>query len=116
MRDRLRTAVDVALGAAVTGWRGARRRAAGLAEAGRASRERLQERVDRETETWRESGREQINEVEERVREETTRVLHGMHLVTREDLEDLSRRITQLQTRLAEIERRVTDPDAGNRE
>ncbi|KPV40121.1 hypothetical protein AN478_08220 [Thiohalorhabdus denitrificans] len=116
MRERLRTAVDVALGAAVTGWRGARRRAAGLAETGRASRERFQERVDRETETWRESGRESIHEVEERVREESTRVLHGMHLVTREDLEGLTRRITQLQARVAEMERRMADSDTGNRE
>ncbi|HKJ88487.1 MAG TPA: hypothetical protein VKA48_08265 [Gammaproteobacteria bacterium] len=114
MRERLRTALDITLGATLTGWRRVQRQAGELAETGKAGRERIQARLDRDTETWREAGHEQLGEAEERVREELTRVLRGMHLVTREDLNRINRQITQLQARAAELERRVEEEEEGS--
>ncbi|MFA9462059.1 hypothetical protein [Thiohalorhabdus methylotrophus] len=116
MRERLRNAMDMSLGAALTGWRRVQRRAGDLAETGRAGRERMQARLDRETESWRETGREQIQDLEGRIREEVNRVLRGMNLVTREELERLNRQVAQLQSRLAELERESPPSERGTGE
>jgi len=107
MFRRLQTAADIALGAAVSGWRRVRHRAEDYAETGRASRGRLGDRVERETETWRESGREQLSAAEERVREELERAFRRAHLVPRSEQEALNRELRRLQARLANLEAQV---------
>jgi BMFP domain-containing protein YqiC len=104
MFRRLQTAADIALGAAVSGWRRARGSARRYAEQGRESRSRLGERVSRETDAWRESSREQWHSVEDRVREELERALRRAHVVTRGDQAALSRQLRQLQARVANLE------------
>lgn len=107
MRERLRQAADIAFGAAITGWRGLRRRAGEYARTGRSSRERVQERLARETDAWRETGQEQLDWAEERVRDEVSRILRRAHLVTREEKEATERELNRLRARVAELETRL---------
>ena len=107
MFRRLQTAADIALGAAVTGWRRFRQRTDAYASTGRESRSRILDRVDRETDAWRESGREQMQSVEDRVREEMDRALQRAHLVTRSEQAELGRQLRQLQARVANLEARL---------
>ena len=116
MFRRIQTAADIAMGAAVTGWRRVRRRAERYAETGRQSRSRVRDSLERETDAWRESGREQLGSVEDRVREELERGLQRAHLVTRSDQEEVARQLRQLQARLANIEARLAEGGPGDGE
>ncbi|MFB6261792.1 MAG: hypothetical protein ABEJ96_09820 [Thiohalorhabdaceae bacterium] len=104
MFRRLRKAADVALGATVTGWRRVRQNADLYADAGQESRSRIRERLERETEAWRETGREQLAPVDDRIREELERALHSAHLVTHSEQAELGRQLRQLQARVANLE------------
>lgn len=109
MFRRLKTAGDIALGAAVSGWRRVRGRAERYAEAGRETRGRLGTRVGRETQAWRESAREGLAPVEDRIREELERGLRRANLVTHTEQAELGRQLRQLQARLANLEARVAN-------
>ena len=113
MFRRLQTAGDIVLGAAVSGWQHFRGSARRYAEKGRQSRSRLGERFERETETWRESSREQLQSVEDRIGEELERVLRRAHLVTHSDQAELNRRLRQLQARLANLEAQLARESDG---
>lgn len=117
MRKGLRTAVDVALGAATSGWESVQRRKERYAQRGRTRRAELRERVGREASAWRESGRHQTEWLEERVREEVHKALHRAHLVTRTDYDALEGELQRVRQRLAQVEARVPDEsEAGSDE
>ncbi|HKL77762.1 MAG TPA: phasin family protein [Gammaproteobacteria bacterium] len=110
MRRRMRTAMDVAVGAAASGWESLQRRTERYAERGRSRREQFRDRVEEETSAWKETSRHQAEWLEERVREEVHRVLHRAHLVTREDYDALERQLQQVRQRLADVESRTAGP------
>lgn len=117
MRKGLRTAMDVALGAAASGWESVQRRKERYAERGRSRRAELRERMGRETASWKESGRHQAEWLEEQVRTEVHKALHRAHLVTREDYDTLERELQRVRQRLAQVEGRVPDEsEAGSDE
>ena len=116
MFRRLTTAADIALGAAVSGWRRVRGTTERYAEAGEQSRSRVGQRLGREAEAWRESAHESLAPVEDRIKEEMERALRTVNLVTHSEQNELLRELRQLQARLANIEahlRRQEEEGAG---
>lgn len=107
MFRRLQLAADIALGAAVSGWRRFRHNTDVYASTGRESRSRMRERLERETEAWRETGREQLAPLDDRIREELDRALRRAHLVTHSEQAELGRQLRQLQARVANLEAHV---------
>lgn len=105
MRRQVRTALDVTVGAAVSGVEWVYDETQRMAERGKTSRHYAQARLAEEITSWGTTGREKTEDLRNWIKTEVDWVMHRMRLATREELEALQRRIAHMEARLTELER-----------
>ena len=113
MFRRTRKAVDLTVGAALSGYDGFRHSARSWVARGRSARRSAEDQVEEGVGQLQATGRIYRDQATERVSKEAERLLQRMNLVPREDFDALQRRVRTLEERVAQLESHLEKPVAG---
>lgn len=113
MFRRTRKAVDLTVGAALSGYDHFRGSARGWVARGRTARRGAEDQLEEGVGQLQATGRIYRDQATERASREAERLLQRMNLVPREDFDALQRRVRTLEERVAALESHLEQPVAG---
>lgn len=113
MFRRTRKAVDLTVGAALSGYDGFRQSARDWVRRGRSARRTAEDQVEEGVGQLQTTGRIYRDQATERVSREAERLLQRMNLVPRDDFDALQRRVRTLEERVGQLESQLDQPVAG---